>query len=138
MSRSTLRDRSLAHGLRVVWLLFATLWLLPIYFEGTRSILVKVFSLSPAAAKADWVALVAAAILLPLAYGWKAGRRTGLIVQSTILVLLVFWSLAFDPEVLTSWSGYAGKLAVVCAITAGVVSLLLWGIAAAKGRSNAA
>jgi hypothetical protein len=136
MTRSTPRDRPRGHGLRVVWLLFATLWLLPIYFEGTRSILVKVFSLSAAAGKADWVALGAAAILLPLAYGWKAGPRTGLIVQITILVLLVFWSLAFDPEVLTSWSGYAGKLALVCAITAGVVSLLLWGIAVVRGRSQ--
>jgi hypothetical protein len=82
----------------------------------------------------QWFSIAACTILLPVAYGWRAGRRIGALVQFGLLVGIVLWLIAFDPSVLQDWFSYVGKLTLVCVATASVVSLMLWAVEARRQR----
>ncbi len=75
--------------------------------------------------------------MLPIAYGWKAGRRVGALVQFGLLGVIILWLVAFDQSVLQDWLSYVGTLALLCVATAGVVSLMLWALDARKRRASA-
>jgi hypothetical protein len=84
----------------VLWFMSGTVVFLPIYFNGTRSVLLKLCGVTLTHENGQWFSIAACAILLPVAYGWKAGRRVGAIVQFGLLGSIVFWLAAFEQRVL--------------------------------------
>jgi hypothetical protein len=136
MQMSGAQGQSFKRDLRVLWFMWGSVVLLPIYFNGTRSVILKLCRATLTHENSQWFSIAACAILLPMAYGWKAGRRIGALVQFGLLGAIVLWLVAFDQSVLRDWLGYVGKLALVCAATAGLVSLMLWALDARRRRAN--
>lgn len=126
MLRSQATSRSLTRAISVVWLLCVTGWFLPIYFDGTRSLVLSLFHAELTPENRNLFSLAGVAIMVPIAFAWKRSRRVGAVVQVSILAALVLWSLANDSSIISDWWKYAGKLALVCGGTATIVSVLLW------------
>jgi len=113
-----------------------TVVLLPIYLNGTRSVLLKLSGITLTHENSQWFSSGACAIMLPIAYGWKAGRRVGALVQFGLLGVIILWLVAFDQSVLQDWLSYVGTLALLCVVTAGVGSLMLLALDARKRRAS--
>ena len=126
--------QSMKQNILGIWLLFGTASLLPVYFEGTRSILFRVFGTTLNDRNTDWLSVFATAIMIPIAFGWRVGPKVGASLQAGIFTLLILWSVYFDPAVLTNWLSYALKLGIVCVVIAASASSLVWASASRSGR----
>jgi hypothetical protein len=132
MRRTPGDDSSLKRSIVVVCAMFATAWFLPIYFDGTRSVLLALFRSTLTVTNRDWFSIAAAAVLIPIAYAWKHSPRAGVIVQLSLLAGLAAWSATRDPAIMRTWWSYAGKLALVCGASAGGLSVVMWLLAAVR------
>src|ERR1700686_1763890 len=136
MQASAAPSQSLKRDLRVLWFMSGSVVLLPIYFNGTRAVLLKLCGATLTHENSQWFSIAACAILLPVTYGWRAGRRVGALVQFGLLGAIVIWLAAFDQSVLQDWLSYVGKLALVCVASAGLVSLMLLVLDGRRRRAN--
>jgi len=114
-------------GLAIIWLLFMTLAVSPLYIEGTRAILLRAFHAQLTLSNRDAFSLAAFCIFIPIAYSWMRSKTLGLWVHFGSLVSIVAWLYVSDRSILTTWRSYAGTLFAVCAATAFIVSMMVVG-----------
>ena len=126
IQRRRRRLTTLPRAIKIVWLIFATMWFLPIYFDGTRSILLTLFNSHLESTNRQWFSIGAGAILVLISYAWRRSPRVGATVQLGTLAAIIIWSITADPAVIDTWWAYAGTLAIVCTVTAVIVTALLW------------
>ena len=130
------RPGSFRHGAAVIALLFGSAWLLPLYFDGFRSMLLHALNATLTDKNRDFFSVAATSIMIPISYAWRRSRLAGAVVQIGVLLVIVAWLARYDPGVITTWWSYADVLFVACAGIALLVIALLWLLAYVKRRTS--
>ena len=98
----------------ILAIVFGSMWLFPIVTDGTKSVLMHAGGIHATRDSREFLSVISFAIWVLIAFAWRRSARVGAIVEGSIVLAVVAWSLAFDRTVLTAWWSYAGILFLAC------------------------